>query len=380
MADWYYGSKNHHWRAACGFDSSWDGYGQTFRLEVGAQAEDGYSYDIYGGASWEIWFNGSKIGSGSTPYSVGANGYQKLGYAEVYYHRQQWGQTFNWEVKVSWSSAAFGGGSSSCTGSCYEAALDSHTVSYNSNGGSTPSSQIKWYGTILKLAGTPSRTGYGFDGWKASDGTVYKAGGDYGADVSTTMTAQWHTLYIAPSCTLKAVRTASSSATAESANGGYAYVTAEWKVDTSATSGNAAKSVKLEYRTSGASSWTALTTEGTQTGTSGTATAHFEASTTTAYEIRATLTDAKQATSWTAGLGFGSVTIDFGQQGKAVGIGTPAVRSGLSVGMSMTAVGSNGSTAPIVPVLFYHEKPDESILPAKPCIIVLEDGTMYLAT
>lgn len=380
MADWYYGSKNHHWRAACGFDSSWDGYGQTFRLEVGAQAEDGYSYDIYGGASWEIWFNGSKIGSGSTPYSVGANGYQKLGYAEVYYHRQQWGQTFNWEVKVSWSSAAFGGGSSSCTGSCYEAALDSRTVSYNSNGGSTPSSQIKWYGTILKLAGTPSRTGYGFDGWKASDGTVYKAGGDYGADVSTTMTAQWHTLYIAPSCTLKAVRTASSSATAESANGGYAYVTAEWKVDTSATSGNAAKSVKLEYRTSGASSWTALTTEGTQTGTSGTATAHFEASTTTAYEIRATLTDAKQATSWTAGLGFGSVTIDFGQQGKAVGIGTPAVRSGLSVGMSMTAVGSNGSTAPIVPVLFYHEKPDESILPAKPCIIVLEDGTMYLAT
>lgn len=380
MADWYYGSKNHHWRAACGFDSSWDGYGQTFRLEVGAQAEDGYSYDIYGGASWEIWFNGSKIGSGSTAYSVGANGYQKLGYAEVHYNRQQWDQTFQWSVKVSWSSAAFGGGSSTCSGSCWESALDHHTVSYNGNGGSTPGSQTKWYGTILTLAGTPSRTGYGFDGWKGSDGTTYAAGGQYTKDADCTMTAQWHTLYKPPTCTLKAVRTASSSATAESANGGYAYVTAAWKVDTSATSGNAAKSVKLEYRTSGASSWTALTTEGTQTGTSGTATAHFTASTTTAYEIRATLTDAKQATSWTTGLGFGSVTIDFGQQGKAVGIGTPAVRSGLSVGMSMTAVGSGGGTAPMIPVLYYTSKPAESAIPVKPCIVVLADGSMYLAT
>lgn len=379
MSDWYYGGKNHHWMSVCGFDSTWDGYGQTFKLEVGAQAADGYSYDIYGGANWEIWFNGSKIGSGSTAFSVGANGYQKLGYAEVYYSRQQWDQSFNWEVKVWWGSG-FGSGSSSCTGSCWESALASHTVSYNGNGGSTPASQTKWYGTILTLQGAPSRTGYGFDGWKGSDGITYAAGGQYTADAGCSMTAQWHALYKPPACTLKAVRTGSASATAEAPAGGYAYVTAAWKVDTSATSGNAAKSVKLEYRAAGASSWTALTTVGTQTGASGTATAHFTASTTTAYEIRATLTDAKQATSWTTGLGFGSVPIDFGQQGKAFGIGTPAVRSGLSVGMSMTAVGNNGSTAPIVPVLFYHEKPDESILPTKPCIIVLEDGTMYLAT
>lgn len=379
MADWYYGSKNHHWRAACGFDSSWDGYGQTFRLEVGAQAEDGYSYDIYGGASWEIWFNGSLIGSGSTRYNVGANGYQKLGYAEVHYNRQQWRQDFSWSVKVSWGGG-FGAGSSTCSGSCWEAPLESHTVSYDGNGGSTPTSQTKWYGTILTLQGTPSRTGYGFDGWKASDGTVYKAGGDYGADVSTTMTAQWHALYKPPTCTLKAVRTASSGATDESPAGGYAYITAAWAVDTSATSGNAAKSVALEYRASGDTSWTALTTDGTQTGTSGTATAHFTASTTTAYEVRATVTDAKQATSWTTGLGFGSVTIDFGQQGKAVGIGTPAVRSGLSVGMPMTAVGSGGGTAPMIPVLYYTSKPAESAIPVKPSLVVLADGSMYLVT
>lgn len=378
MADWYYGSKNHHWRAACGFDSSWDGYGQTFRLEVGAQAEDGYSYDIYGGANWEIWFNGALIGSGSTPYSVGANGYQKLGYAEVHYNRQQWDQTFQWSVKVSWSSAAFGGGSSTCSGSCWEAALDHHTVSYNGNGGSTPAAQTKWYGTILTLAGTPSRTGYGFDGWKGSDGTTYAAGGQYTKDADCTMTAQWHALYKPPTCTLKAVRTASSGATAESPTGGYAYVTAEWAVDTSATSGNAAKSVKLEYRASGASSWTALTTGGTQTGTSGTATAHFAASTTTAYEVRATVTDAKQATSWTAGIGYGFATVDFGNKGKAVAFGVPAVKDGFTLGMESYCTGPSGKVYVMPPVIYADTKPAEADVPFKPCIVVVKGGTLYL--
>lgn len=377
MADWSYGSKNHHWRAACGFSASWDGYGETFSLEVGAQAEDGYSYDIYGGARWEIWFNGSLIGSGSTRYNVGANGYKKLGDATVHYNRQQWDQHFQWSVKVSWGSG-FGAGSSTCSGSCWEAALDHHTVSYNGNGGSTPATQTKWYGTILKLAGTPSRTGYGFDGWKASDGAIYKAGGDYGADVSTTMTAQWHTLYKPPTCTLKAVRTASSSATAESPAGGYAYVTAAWKVDTSATSGNSAKSVKLEYRALGALSWTALTTGGTQTGTSGTATAHFTASTATAYEVRATLTDAKQATSWTAGLGYGLATIDFGNAGKAVAIGVPAVKDGFTLGIKAWCTGPSGKVYVMPPVIYADSKPAEADVPFKPCLVAVKGGALYL--
>ena len=379
MADWYYGSKNHHWRAVCGFDgSSWDGYGQTFKLEVGAQAEDGYSYDIYGGASWEIWFNGALIGSGSTAYSVGANGYQKLGYAEVHYNRQQWDQTFQWSVKVSWSSSAFGGGSSTCSGSCWEAALDHHTVSYNGNGGSTPGSQTKWYGTILNLAGTPSRTGYGFDEWKGSDGTTYAEDGQYTKDADCTMTAQWHNLYIAPSCTLKAVRTDSSTATAESPAGGYAYVTAEWKVDTSATTGNVAKSVTLEYRASGTSSWTALTTGGTQTGTSGTATAHFKASTSTAYEVRATLTDAVQATSWTAGIGYGFATVDFGNEGKAIAFGVPAVKDGFTLGMNSYCTGSSGKVYVMPPVIYADTKPSEADVPFKPCLVVIKGGTLYL--
>lgn len=379
MADYYaYGSAPANWRGWVGVTYVGAPLSGTWSFDVGVQAINGWHYEV-NTVHWSLSFGGETIGSGSGSFYVGTNGSATLGSCSVTKYRTHSRQDFGISLSV-WISGTSFDGTSAWSGSDWLGGKESWTVSYDGNGGSAPGSQTKWLGEALTLAGAPSRTGYGFDGWKGSDGITYAAGGQYTADAGCSMTAQWHALYKPPACTLKAVRTGSVSATAEAPAGGYAYVTAAWEVDTSATSGNAAKSVKLECRAAGASSWTALTTGGTQTGTSGTATAHFAASTDTAYEIRATLTDAKQATSWTTGLGFGFVTIDFGQQGKAFGIGTPAVHSGLSVGMSMTAVGSNGSTAPIVPVLFYHEKPDESILPTKPCIIVLEDGTMYLAT
>lgn|GEM_PF-5936763 len=378
MADWYYGNQNHHWRAACGFDaSSWDGYGQTFKLEVGAQAYDGYSYDTISGANWEIWFNGTKIGSGSTRYAVNANGYQKLGYAEVRYNRQQWDQTFNWEVKVWWNTG-FGAGSSTCSGSCWESALEHHTVTYDGNGGSTPGSQTKWYGTILKLQSTPSYAGYGFDGWKATDGTVYKAGGDYGADADTKLTAQWHRLYILPSGTVSVFRTASASSSTSAANGSYARVSVTWSVDTSATSGNKAKSVAISYREMGATDWTKLTVSGTTTGTSGTATATFAASTSKAYEVQATLTDSVQATTWQASVGYGVVPIDFGSKGTAVAIGTPAVRDGFTLGMKASCVGNSGVVYTMPPVIYATSKPAEANVPFKPCLVVVKGGGLYL--
>lgn len=95
------------------------------------------------------------------------------------------------------------------------------TVSYAANGGSsTPASQTKLYGQALTLRGAISRsnatatytvsysanysggtnpssgtatktTKYAFNGWKATNGTVYAAGGSYTANAATTMTAQW---------------------------------------------------------------------------------------------------------------------------------------------------------------------------------------------
>lgn len=85
---------------------------------------------------------------------------------------------------------------SSCAVSWTVPALESHTVSYNANGGSgAPNSQTKWYGSILTLSSTkPTRTGYDFVGWGTSstDTTVdYYAGGQYGSDENITLYAIW---------------------------------------------------------------------------------------------------------------------------------------------------------------------------------------------
>ena len=100
---------------------------------------------------------------------------------------------------------------------------NSWTVSYAANGGSsTPASQTKKSGTALTLASaighanatatitttfnanggsatgatnnrlTSTRTtSYAFTKWKATNGTLYSAGGSYTTDAATTMTAQW---------------------------------------------------------------------------------------------------------------------------------------------------------------------------------------------
>lgn len=74
--------------------------------------------------------------------------------------------------------------------------LESHTVSYNANGGTgAPNSQTKWYGTVLTLSSTkPSRTGHDFVGWGTSSGDTtvdYYAGGQYGTDANITLYAIW---------------------------------------------------------------------------------------------------------------------------------------------------------------------------------------------
>ncbi len=72
-------------------------------------------------------------------------------------------------------------------------ALAKYTVSYSANGGSgAPSSQTKYYGKTLTLSSTkPTKTGYTFSKWKATDNTLYSAGGSYTKNEATTLTAQW---------------------------------------------------------------------------------------------------------------------------------------------------------------------------------------------
>lgn len=132
---------------------------------------------------------------------------------------------------AGWYTAASGGTRVGGAGGSYTptgaVTLHAHwtqntwTVSYAANGGSsTPASQTKLYGQALTLRGAISRsnatatytvsysanysggsnpssgtatktTKYAFSGWKATNGTVYAAGGSYTANAATTMTAQW---------------------------------------------------------------------------------------------------------------------------------------------------------------------------------------------
>ena len=319
MADYYaYGTAPANWQGWLGSTYSGTDTSGTWHFDVGVQAINGWHYEV-SSVHWSLSFGGTVIGSGSGSFSVGTNGWVKLGSCSVTKYRTHSRQDFAISFSV-WISGTSFDGTSSWSGSDWLGGKASWYVSYDGAGGSTPASQTKWYGEALTLAGAPSRAGYGFDGWLGSDGTTYAAGSSYTANASATMTAKWHRLYVPPACTLKAVRTGSASSTAEAPAGGYAYVAATWKVDTSVTSGNTSKSVKIEYRTVGASSWTAATTGGTQAGTSGTATAHFAAAMEASYEIRATVTDSVQATSWTATLGTAAVAIDFGAGGRSIGL------------------------------------------------------------
>lgn len=68
---------------------------------------------------------------------------------------------------------------------------NTYAIEYNANGGSVnPSSQQVKYGETFTVP-TPSRTGYDFTGWTASNGGSYQAGKSYIATGNITLTANW---------------------------------------------------------------------------------------------------------------------------------------------------------------------------------------------
>ncbi len=70
---------------------------------------------------------------------------------------------------------------------------NTYTITYNANGGSgAPANQTKTHDVTLTLSTTkPTKTGYTFVNWKATNGTTYAAGASYTANAGTTLTAQW---------------------------------------------------------------------------------------------------------------------------------------------------------------------------------------------
>jgi len=138
------------------------------------------------------------------------------------------GYTFkNWNTKSDGSGTSYSAGGTVAAATNQALTLYAqwtavtYSVAYAANGGSsTPDSQTKTYGVALTLHGAISHanatatytvsyranytggtnpssgtatktTKYEFNGWKATNGTVYAASGSYTKDAATTMTAQW---------------------------------------------------------------------------------------------------------------------------------------------------------------------------------------------
>lgn len=125
-----------------------------------------------------------------------------LGYYDFDVYRDTSAKTTTYEAKITSRSTYVSGTKTSGPSDFVTAALASHTVSYNTNGGSwptpAPGNQTKWYGSVLTLHGSstatkPTRNGYTFQGWATSSGgsVAYQPGGQYGADADIILYAVW---------------------------------------------------------------------------------------------------------------------------------------------------------------------------------------------
>ena len=231
-----------------------------------------------------------------------------------------------WSTSSAATSATYasGGNYTSNSGATLYAVwkANTYTVTFNANGGTgAPASQTKTYGVTLTLSSTkPTRTNYTFKGWgtSASATTVsYAAGGSYTSNAAITLYAIWELTYVKPSLSNFSLYRSNSSGTA-SDEGTYATVKFNW------TTSKAATAVTVEYRQSGATSWTSVTIA--NSGTSGNVNrtlSTFDVEKT--YDFRITVNDGTNSLVKSAMLSALKYVIDF-KSGENAGIafGKPA--------------------------------------------------------
>lgn len=165
-------------------------YTLSFSGTMQSYANSQYSYTVWVSTSTGYYDQGSGSTSNSATYSSAYWKDEQTRSGSVTINKTKTTQTVTVSCGITWD-----GQSTSTSQTFTVPALVSHTVSYNANGGTgAPSSQTKWYGTILTLSSTkPTKTGFTFKGWATSlTGSVaYAAGASYGADADVTLYAVW---------------------------------------------------------------------------------------------------------------------------------------------------------------------------------------------
>ena len=202
-----------------------------------------------------------------------------------------------------------------------------YTVSYNANGGSgAPASQTKKWGINIKLSTTkPTRADYNFLGWgtSASSTTVaYAPGATYSTNAAITLYAIWERAYHNPRITGLSVDRCNSAGTL-SEEGTYSLVKFNWACDRTVSS------LKIEYKLSTSSTWTAVTVTGSGTSGSVSKVVGGSLSTESEYNIRVTVADSGGNSTLNANLAPMAFDIDVISGGGGVAIGKPATSKGI---------------------------------------------------
>lgn len=236
------------------------------------------------------------------------------------------GYTFlGWSTSSTATSATYSAGGSYTNNSAATLyavwKANTYTVTYNANGGTgAPASQTKTYGVTLTLSSTkPTRTNYTFKGWgtsAAATTVTYASGASYTQNAGITLYAIWELSYTKPTISGFSLNRSNSSGTA-SEEGTYANVKFTWK--TSIT----AKSVKIEYRQSGTSTWTTVTVA--TSGTSGTVNKTISGfNTEKTYDFRITVEDNNDKIIKSGTLTALKFIMDLKSGGNGIAFGKPA--------------------------------------------------------
>lgn len=354
--------------------------GNTARITCTSSINNRYA-SVNSGAVVRTTVNGSTYQQTIAPVK-GAG--VKWGAAHTWdVHRAHSNQNYNINVTATMPGstlAAYRGGTF-LNASVTAGAAESHTFTYNANGGTVNGagtySNTKWYGEHYYIPTlTMARDGYDFLGWaeSASATTATKHAGDEETrDQTLTFYAVWNRRYIPPAIG-KLTATRSDSAGTALDTGTYAKVTCEWSVDTTLKSDNAVSSVTVAARKRGETEWgseVALKAGGTTSGTATSVVGTFDVG--YAYDLRVTVTDPGGAATQTTIITPTFFTIDVLKGGKGIAFGKAATAEGLDISMPMLCQGVT-----MLPVLYYKAKPSESEVPVKPCLVVSPDAGMWL--
>lgn len=313
--------------ASFAFNGTWNGvYGGTKSasgsIEVAAKPSYTISYNANGGSgapsSQTKWYGTNLTLSSSKPTRTG---YSFLG----------------WSTSSSATSATYAaGGIYSANASTRLYAVwkaNTYTVKYDANGGTgAPANQTKTYGKVLTLSSTkPTKTNYNFKGWgtSASATTVaYDPGASYTANAAITLYAIWELAYTAPRITNPSADRCTSGGTL-SEEGTYALVKFSWACD------KTVKSIKIEYKLSTATSYTAVAV--TATGISGTVNKVIGGSLDTEhmYNVRITVADSVGNSVYATDVPAMAYIIDFLSGGGGVAFGKPAEQKGMDISMDV---------------------------------------------